>query len=113
MFVGRRELGHFHRSGRLDLPLPVEIGDNLVRRGVIEAHASHVKNGWYSAAVKEKEHPHLGLAAPNGSPPALLSRRGEKIRSRRAKWMYLQHRRIALTRAATARWEHPERRLPN
>ena len=46
-FVGRRELAHLHPEGRLDLPLPIEIGENLVARGVVEPHPGHDDNGWY------------------------------------------------------------------
>ena len=46
-FVGRRELAHIHTYGRLDLALPVEIGENLVNRGVVDHHPGHDDNGWY------------------------------------------------------------------
>jgi hypothetical protein len=46
-FVGKREIGHLH-DDRLDLPLPLEVGENLVRRGVLDHHAQHPDNGWYS-----------------------------------------------------------------
>ena len=46
-FVGRRELAHIHPEGRIDLPLPIEIGENLVARGTVEHHPAHDDNGWY------------------------------------------------------------------
>jgi hypothetical protein len=48
VYVGARELAHLHSDGRIDLPLPVEIGDNLVARGVCIPHTEHPDNGWYS-----------------------------------------------------------------
>ena len=50
--MGQRELGHLHDDGRLDLPLPVEIGENLVRRGVVIHHPAHDDNGWYSHHIR-------------------------------------------------------------
>ena len=32
----------------MDLPLPIEIGENLVNRGVVVHHPKHDDNGWYS-----------------------------------------------------------------
>ncbi len=52
VFVGTRELAHFHRDGRMDLPLPVEIGDNLVHKGVVVPHGAHPDNGWYAHALQ-------------------------------------------------------------
>lgn len=112
LFVGRRELGHFHRSGRLDIPLPVEIGDNLANRGRVEAHHSHVRNGWYSADVRDTTQVQtaawlLRMAHLLYS----LSRRGEKdpITQREMEAFTASPRCIEAMRSATARWEHPER----
>ena len=55
VFVGRRELGHIHPNGHLHLPLPAEIGDNLVRRGTLEHHRGHEDNGWYSADISDQK----------------------------------------------------------
>lgn len=48
VYVGARELAHLHPEGRLDLPLPVEIGENLVRLGIVVAHPEHAEGGWYA-----------------------------------------------------------------
>ena len=50
-FVGDRQVGHIHPSGHLDLPLPVEIGDELVQRGLVEHHRMHDSAGWYTHAL--------------------------------------------------------------
>lgn len=55
IYVGARELAHLHGDGRLDLPLPVEIGDNLVARGICQAHPEHPDNGWYSHVLGEAD----------------------------------------------------------
>lgn len=47
-FVGQRQLGHMHEHGRIDVPLPSEIGENLVRFGLLERHAHEEPSGWYS-----------------------------------------------------------------
>ena len=54
-FVGKRELAHIHPEGRMDLPLPIEIGDNLIRLGVVESHPKHEDNGWYSHSLTNKK----------------------------------------------------------
>lgn len=50
--IGARELAHLHPHGALDLPLPVEIGDNLVRLGVLAHHPRHEDNGWHRFALR-------------------------------------------------------------
>ncbi len=52
-FVGSRELAHLTPKGHLDLPLPFEIGDNLVCRGVLEHHPDHDDNGWHRFTMEE------------------------------------------------------------
>lgn len=53
-FVGERELAHVHLEGRIDLALPVEIGENLVTRGVVSHHPSHDDNGWYVHEIRNR-----------------------------------------------------------
>jgi hypothetical protein len=55
VYVGARELAHLHGDGRLDLPLPVEIGDNLVRLGVASPHPEHPDDGWYTHALRTED----------------------------------------------------------
>jgi hypothetical protein len=57
IYVGARELAHLHPDGRMDLPLPVEIGDNLVSRKICEHHPEHPDNGWYRHLVAEAAGP--------------------------------------------------------
>ncbi len=54
LYVGRRELAHLHGEGRLDLPLPVEIGDNLTARGIVSPHPLHDDNGWYVHDLRDR-----------------------------------------------------------
>jgi len=37
-FVGKRELGHVHRRGQLDVAFPPEVRDQLVREGKVDHH---------------------------------------------------------------------------
>ncbi len=52
IFVGARELAHLHEDGRVDLPLPVEIGDNLLRFDIVHPHGTHPDDGWYAHTVQ-------------------------------------------------------------
>lgn len=51
IFVDDRELGHVHPDGRLDMALPVEVGNNLVARGLLEHHPLHEDDGWYTRSL--------------------------------------------------------------
>lgn len=52
-FVGVRQLGHLHVTGHLDLPLPLELGEALIRRGLVEHHRLHDSAGWYTHAFHD------------------------------------------------------------
>ncbi len=52
VYVGARELAHLHADGRLDVPLPVEIGDNLRRFDIVQPHPTHPDDGWYTHALR-------------------------------------------------------------
>ncbi len=45
--IGAFELAHINERGALDLPLPMEIGANLVNRGLLHPHPTLDNNGWY------------------------------------------------------------------
>jgi hypothetical protein len=47
-FVKTRQLGHIHASGHLDLPLPLELGETLIVRGLVEHHRLHDSAGWFT-----------------------------------------------------------------
>ena len=51
LFVGARELAHFKREGAFRVPLPVEVGNNLVRLGRLEHTPNSEDNGWYQAPM--------------------------------------------------------------
>jgi luciferase-like monooxygenase len=50
--VGRRELGHVHRNGLVDLPFPVRIREKLVAEGTAEPHHILPDSGWVSFHVR-------------------------------------------------------------
>ena len=53
--MNNRELAHLHSFGRMDIPLPLEIGENLIRLNVVEPHPDH-DYGWYIHHLRtEKE----------------------------------------------------------
>ena len=47
-FVGRRQIGHIHPSGHIDLPLPQNVGLYLLDRGFVEHHRNHDGHGWFT-----------------------------------------------------------------
>ena len=47
-FVGRRQIGHIHPSGHIDLPLPHNVGLYLLERGYVEHHRNHDGHGWFT-----------------------------------------------------------------
>ncbi len=53
-FVGNRQIGHIHPSGHLDLPLPLELGEELVRRRIVEHHRIHDSAGWYTHRLQNQ-----------------------------------------------------------
>ncbi len=53
-FAGERELGHIHPSGHLDLPLPCELGEQLIKEGRVEHHRHHDDAGWYTHPLHER-----------------------------------------------------------
>ena len=50
--VDRREIGHYHPSGHLDLPFPVRTRRELVAAGRAEAHHSLPTTGWVTFRVR-------------------------------------------------------------
>ncbi|MFZ9889570.1 MAG: MATE family efflux transporter, partial [Myxococcota bacterium] len=54
-FAGYCELGHLHRDGRFDVPLPLEVGDNLVARGLVVPHRHHNESGWYTLTLRDPD----------------------------------------------------------
>ncbi len=51
-FVGARQIGHIHPSGHVDLPLPRELGEALVRDGRLEHHRHRANMGWYTHRIE-------------------------------------------------------------
>ena len=107
-YVGARELAHLTPAGHLDLPLPMEIGDNLVRRGVLTYHPNHDDNGWHRFTINKTGSAQtaawlLGLAHLLYS----LSERGEgdPITQSEMDAFTESPRCVAAMRAAAARWK--------
>ena len=53
LYVGARVLAHLDAKGRLSVPLPVEVGENLRRFGSLDPHPDHDANGWYRFELGE------------------------------------------------------------
>lgn len=53
--VGRRELGHLHGEGLLDLPLPPARKLELLEQGRVEQHRyTPAKSGWVSLRISDQ-----------------------------------------------------------
>jgi luciferase-like monooxygenase len=52
--VGRRELGHVHRNGLVDLPFPVRVRERLVAEGTAEPHHVLPDSGWVSVRMRSE-----------------------------------------------------------
>jgi Family of unknown function (DUF5519) len=50
--VDRREIGHVHPSGMLDLPFPVRMRRDLVSAGRAEAHHMLPNTGWVTFRIR-------------------------------------------------------------
>lgn len=50
--VDRREIGHVHPSGLLDLPFPVRMRRDLVSSGRAEAHRMLPHSGWVTFRIR-------------------------------------------------------------
>jgi predicted DNA-binding protein (MmcQ/YjbR family) len=50
--VGRREVGHVHGDGLVDIPFPLAVRDELVRTGSAEPHHILPKSGWVSVYLR-------------------------------------------------------------
>lgn len=50
--VDRREMGHVHASGMLDLPFPVRMRRELVAAGRAEAHHMLPNTGWVTLRIR-------------------------------------------------------------
>lgn len=59
-FMEERELAHLHSYGRLDIPLPLEVGENLIRLKIVEPHPQH-DYGWYIHQMNTEEEVQQGI----------------------------------------------------
>jgi Luciferase len=50
--LGKAEIGHIHRGGTLDIPLPLKIRDQLLREGLVEKHHFLPDSGWITFNVR-------------------------------------------------------------
>lgn len=52
--VGRREVGHVHPNGTLDVPFPVRMRRELVAAGRAEAHHMLPHSGWVTFRIRNE-----------------------------------------------------------
>jgi predicted DNA-binding protein (MmcQ/YjbR family) len=53
--VGRREIGHAHGNGLVDIPFPKKVRDELVAAGRAAPHHVLPESGWVSFYLREAE----------------------------------------------------------
>ena len=51
--IGRRELGHIHGDGLVDIPFPTRVRDEVVAAGLAEPHHILPATGWVSRYLRE------------------------------------------------------------
>lgn len=51
--IAERELGHLHPDGRMDLPLPPTLRDELVRTGFVSHHDHHHDSCWVTRQIDD------------------------------------------------------------
>ena len=52
---GRVEVGHIHRSGMVDIPVPRHIRDELVEAGLAGPHHLLTESGWITTYLRRPE----------------------------------------------------------
>ncbi len=51
--LGKRELGHIHGDGLVDIPFPKKVRDAIVAAGQAEPHHVLPESGWVSVYLRE------------------------------------------------------------
>lgn len=51
--LGKREIGHIHGDGLVDIPFPVKIRDEVIAAGLAEHHHILPESGWISLWLRE------------------------------------------------------------
>ncbi|MBI3579192.1 MAG: DUF5519 family protein [Ignavibacteriales bacterium] len=59
--LGKRELGHIHGNGLLDVPFPLNIRNELVAAGRVQPHHVLPKSGWVSFYIRETSDVEKGI----------------------------------------------------
>src|SRR5215207_10951366 len=52
--IGKREIGHIHGDGLLDIPFPKKVRDEIVTTGEAEPHHILPETGWVSFYIREE-----------------------------------------------------------
>lgn len=51
--LGRREIGHIHGDGLMDIPFPTRVRQEVVMAGLAEPHHILPDSGWVSVYIRE------------------------------------------------------------
>lgn len=51
--LGKREIGHVHGDGLVDIPFPVKVRDEVIAAGLAEHHHILPDSGWISLWLRE------------------------------------------------------------
>jgi Family of unknown function (DUF5519) len=53
--LGKRELGHIHGDGLVDIPFPKHVRDEVIAAGEAEPHHILLETGWVSVSLRSNE----------------------------------------------------------
>lgn len=53
--LGHREVGHVHGDSLVDIPFPLDVRDELVKRGQAEPHHILPQSGWVSVFLRNPD----------------------------------------------------------
>ncbi len=59
--VNKKEIGHIHSNGLLDVLLKRDIKEQLIREGRVQNHHTASKSGWISFYIKNERDKHYAI----------------------------------------------------
>ena len=62
LVVGKREIGHIHGDGLVDIAFPKRVRDDLVSAGLAEPHHILPESGWVSFHIRRAENVDAAVA---------------------------------------------------
>jgi predicted DNA-binding protein (MmcQ/YjbR family) len=82
---GRVELGHVHGDLFVDVPLPRNLRDEVVREGTAEPHHALPDSGWVTVSLDEAEHEERAVSLLRRAYELALAQRARRDQAKRAR----------------------------